>query len=294
MSFSEPTMGRISYKKQPTMKVSIVTISFNQAKFLERAILSVIGQDYPDVEYIVVDPGSSDGSRDIIERYRARISKIIYTPDNGPADGLNRGFSVAGGEIYGYINADDAYLPGAVTRAVEALKEHPAASAVYANGYMIDEDGRQIRRFISDTFSLRRYAYRCCAVMQQTTFMRSNAFHAIGGFNRNAKVAWDGELLIDLALSGKRFAREDDYWAIFTVHRESLTGSQALKDVSRINRMRLFRKIKGRDYSELDRAYRSLVRAEKWLLKPAGLFVRIVDCFYKPDRSGFIGPGIGR
>ena len=95
------------------MRVSIVTISFNQAEFLERAIRSVIEQDYPDVEYIVVDPGSTDGSREIIEKYRSRISKVILEPDTGPANGLNKGFAAATGEIFGYINADDAFLPKA-------------------------------------------------------------------------------------------------------------------------------------------------------------------------------------
>ena len=103
-----------------TPRVSIVTISFNQAAFLERAIRSVVEQNYPLVEYIVVDPGSTDGSRDIIEKYRSRISKIIYEKDSGPANGLNKGFEAASGEIFGYINADDAYLPGALSKAVAA------------------------------------------------------------------------------------------------------------------------------------------------------------------------------
>ena len=74
-------------------RVSIVTISFNQEKFLERTIRSVLAQDYPEIEYIVVDPGSTDGSRDIIERYRDRIAHVIFEPDKGPSDGLNKGFA---------------------------------------------------------------------------------------------------------------------------------------------------------------------------------------------------------
>ena len=84
------------------MKFSIVTISYNQAQFLEQAIRSVIEQDYPDVEYIVVDPGSTDGSREIIERYRDRIDRIIFEPDKGPADGLNKGFAQATGDVFGF------------------------------------------------------------------------------------------------------------------------------------------------------------------------------------------------
>jgi len=91
------------------MRVSIVTISYNQARFLEQAIRSVINQDYPDIEYIVVDPGSTDGSRGIIEKYQNRIDKIIFDPDEGPADGLNKGFAHATGDIFGFINADIIY-----------------------------------------------------------------------------------------------------------------------------------------------------------------------------------------
>ena len=111
------------------VKVSIVTISFNQADFLEEAILSVLGQDYPDIEYIIVDAGSTDGSLEIIERYRERLAAVIVGPDAGPADGLNKGFRLATGSICGYINADDAYLPGAISSAVKAFERHPDAGA---------------------------------------------------------------------------------------------------------------------------------------------------------------------
>ena len=101
------------------MKFSIVTISFNQAPYLETAIRSVLDQNYPDLEYIIVDPGSTDGSRDIIERFRSRFAKIIFEPDQGPGDGLNKGFAHATGDILGYLNSDDALLPGALNGAAQ-------------------------------------------------------------------------------------------------------------------------------------------------------------------------------
>lgn len=90
------------------MKISVVTVSYNQAQFLERAIRSIVEQNQEDLEYIVIDPGSTDESRDIIERYRSNIAKIVYEPDSGPAEGLNKGFFHATGEVPGLINADDA------------------------------------------------------------------------------------------------------------------------------------------------------------------------------------------
>jgi len=94
------------------MKFSIVTISYNQAQFLEKAILSVLNQEGVGLEYIVVDPGSTDGSREIIERYRDRFGHVVFEKDHGPADGLNKGFQYATGDVYGYLNSDDVLLPG--------------------------------------------------------------------------------------------------------------------------------------------------------------------------------------
>ena len=107
------------------MKFSIVTISLNQARFVEHAIRSVIDQDYSEIEYIVVDPGSTDGSWEIIERYHAEIDKIILEPDDGPGQGLNRGFAQSTGEICGCINADDFYEPGAFGHAAYLFQKNP-------------------------------------------------------------------------------------------------------------------------------------------------------------------------
>ena len=166
------------------MKVSIVTISLNQAPFLERAILSVVEQDHDDIEYIVVDPGSTDGSRDIIERYRDRISVAVLEPDAGPADGLNMGFARATGDIFGYINADDAYLPGAIGKAVDAFRASPAADVVCGHGFIVNANGAVRRRFYSDQFSAGRYVHGGVTVMQQSTFFRRDAFQAASAGQR--------------------------------------------------------------------------------------------------------------
>src|SRR5208282_97982 len=95
--------------------MSIVTISFNLAEFLERTIRSVVERNYSDIEFVVVDSGSTDGSHDIIERYRSHISRVIYEPDRGPVYGLNKGFASATGDIFAFLNFDDFLLPGAVS-----------------------------------------------------------------------------------------------------------------------------------------------------------------------------------
>lgn len=125
------------------MKISIVTISFNQTCFLEEAICSVLEQGYPNVEYIVVDPGSTDGSREIIERYSDRIDKVIFEPDEGPADGLNKGFAHASGDVFGFLNSDDVLEPGALSGAARYFEARPEVDVVSGHSWIIDEEGRK-------------------------------------------------------------------------------------------------------------------------------------------------------
>jgi glycosyltransferase involved in cell wall biosynthesis len=258
-------------------RVSIVTISFNQAAFLERAIRSVVEQDYPDVEYIVVDPGSTDGSRNIIERYRQRISKIILEPDNGPANGLNKGFAAATGEVFGYINADDAYLPGAIGKAVSAFQARPDTDVIYGHSYIVDRSGRIIRRSRSVPFNLRLYAYGGVVVMQQSTFLRRQAFEKVGGFNEENRTSWDGELLLDLAVTGSCFSMVEDYWSIFAIYPGSITASVKYNQQYQADRDRMFQAITGREYRRTNKFLFSLARVEKWLRNPMVPLYRILD-----------------
>ena len=166
------------------MRISIVTISYNQARFLKQAIRSVIDQDYPDIEYIVVDPGSTDGSREIIERYRSCISKIIFEPDAGPADGLSKGFACATGDIYGYLNSDDYFEPDAFTRVARVFEAKPAVDVLCGAIRIVDGSGNaRLRTLIADKFNLKRYVAGVCVVGQQGTFFRRRAFERTGGFN---------------------------------------------------------------------------------------------------------------
>ena len=215
------------------LKVTIVTISFNQEEFLERAILSVVQQNYDNIEYIVVDPGSSDGSRDIIERYRSKISKVIFEPDQGPADGLNRGFSFATGDIYGFLNSDDIILPDTISRVVKFFRENSDIDVVSGHSIIIDRYDNKIRNGYSEKFSLLKYAYGSVIHMQASTFFRARLFKSTGGFNSLNRVAWDGELLIDMGINGAKFATVNEFWSKFRLHSNSITSSKKLEDLSK-------------------------------------------------------------
>jgi glycosyltransferase involved in cell wall biosynthesis len=260
------------------VKISLVTISFNQARFLQTAIESVLNQDYPELDYIVVDPGSTDGSREIIERYRDRIAHIILEPDKGPADGLNKGFARATGQIFGYLNSDDALLPGALASVAAHFRTFPLADVIYGHGYVIGVTGERVARFRSDRFSLRRSAYGNSIIMQQAVFWRRDAFEQVGGFNAANRLSWDGEFWIDLALAKKRFQRVNEYWACFRLHEESIThkfhGGSELSPFGREQR-RLFEKAMGRPRKARDPVVALLTRMEKWLADPQNLWLRI-------------------
>jgi glycosyltransferase involved in cell wall biosynthesis len=268
-------------------RVSIVTISFNQGKYLERAIRSVLDQDFRDIEYIVVDPGSTDGSRDIIERYRRQISKVILEPDKGPADGLNKGFAAASGEILGYINADDAYLPGAISKMAAAFQDNPQADVIFGHSYIIDNLGRVVRRARSVPFDLRLYAYGAVVIMQQSTFFRRQAFEHAGGFNESNRTSWDGELLVDLARSGSRFQMVDDFWSLFAIYPGSITASVKHNQQYQRDHARIFRTITGVDYDREHKAKFWFARIEKWLRNPLVPIHRIIDKSFGAPRLSF-------
>lgn len=252
------------------MKFSIVTISYNQAQFLEQAIRSVIEQDYPDVEYIVVDPGSTDGSREIIERYHDRIDKIIFEPDNGPADGLNKGFAQATGDIFGFINSDDYLLGGALTTVASAFAAAPNKDVLSGNALIVDAAGREINRLYSRRYSPIRYVYGAATLAQQSTFFKAEAFRRTGGFNRDNRVAWDGELWLDLALSGSKFGRIPDFLSVFRIHEDAITGGGGhATETFRLYKDRMFIKVKGRQKTQLDGFIRVLYKAIEYGLHPA-------------------------
>lgn len=265
-----------------SIRISLVTLSFNQARFLEKAIRSVIDQDHPDVEYIVVDPGSTDGSRSIIERYRDCIDHLVYEPDDGPADGLNHGFAHATGDVFGFINADDWLEPDALDTIARMFGKYPDVDVIAAHGWLVDEQGRRIRRKYSNPFTAWRYLHQGAYLLQQSTFFRASAFRKIGGFNPNNRSCWDGELWLDLALAGCRFKIVDDLWSSFRVYQKSITGSVSQGGVHRKlyrnDRNRMYREATGRQPAgALFRAKQLLAWVIKALSNPNATFHRIIS-----------------
>ncbi|MHB8458925.1 MAG: glycosyltransferase family 2 protein [Candidatus Limnocylindrales bacterium] len=264
------------------MRVTVVTISLNQAPYLSRAMTSVLSQDYPDIEYIVVDPGSTDGSLEIIANYDRRLASVILEPDAGPAEGLSKGFRVATGDVFAYLNADDVLLPGAVGEAVSYLKAHPGVDVVYGDGYLVDAEGCVIRPIESSPFNIRRFVYGGVTVLQQATFVRRRVFDRVGGFNQANRTCWDGELLLDIAMAHGVLIHQRRMWGAFTIHSDSITGSRRLREQYIADQERLFRRVYGREWRGRDDLASRIVRVEKWLSSPRSTLRRL--------RSALAGP----
>jgi glycosyltransferase involved in cell wall biosynthesis len=198
-----------------TPLVSIVTPSFNMARYLPRTIDSVLTQDYPKIDYLVLDAGSTDDTPRILAACPGRLRYRI-APDKGPADAIHLGLAEAGGEILAYLNADDTYEPGAVAAAVAYLAEHPEIDVVYGDGQWIDENGGLLGRYPTRPFDPRLLA-RECFICQPAAFMRARAYRACE-IDPDIRASFDYDLWVRMAKQGCRFAYLPRHLANTRVH----------------------------------------------------------------------------
>ena len=200
--------------------VSIVTPSYNMAAFLPETIESVLSQDYPHIEYTVMDGGSTDGTLDILKRYEKRLH-YVSARDGGAADAINRGCRISRGPIFAWLNADDIYLPGAVSAAVREILAAPSAPAVYGNAYWVDVKGRIIRPYPTAPFDRDRFGVECY-ICQPAAFMRKSAFEEVEMLDASLQSAFDYDLWIRLSRLG-RFVHSEQHWAASRMHGTSKT-----------------------------------------------------------------------
>jgi glycosyltransferase involved in cell wall biosynthesis len=202
--------------------VSIVTPSYNQAEYLEETIQSVLSQTYANIEYILVDGASTDGSLDIIRKYESRLARWISEKDKGQTDAINKGFALAKGEIIGWINSDDILLPEAVGKAVAYLQAHAQVGLVYGDANYIDEKSRVIGKFPAAQTDLPKLRRGYVHIPQQASFFRKALWDQVGPLDDSFYFAMDYDLWTRLAaVSELKYI--PDTWASFRLHADAKT-----------------------------------------------------------------------
>ena len=174
--------------------ISIVTCSYQQARFLEATMRSVMGQDYPALDYIVMDGGSKDGSREIIERHAGALSYWVSEPDEGQTDALIKGFKRAQGEVLGWLCSDDLLLPGALEAVGTFFRDHPEVDAVYGDALWIDAEGQPLRAKREMGFNRFVYLHDHNYIPQPSMFWRRSLYEAVGGLDTRFNLAMDSDL----------------------------------------------------------------------------------------------------
>lgn len=178
--------------------ISIITPSYNQVAYLEYTLQSVLAQDYPHIEYLVIDGGSIDGSLDIIRRYADRLAWWVSEPDAGQADAINKGFSRARGEYIAWLNSDDLYLPGAVMQAVAVLQANPELGMVFGDAFTINGDGMPLNALVFGEWGLPDLmAFRI--ICQPAVFMRRSILERAGYLDSSYHYMLDHQLWLRLA-----------------------------------------------------------------------------------------------
>jgi len=211
----------------PLPLVSIITPSYQQAAFLERTMQSVLSQDYPNIEYIVVDGGSTDGSVEIIRAHADRLAGWVSEKDNGQAEAINKGVARAKGEIIAWLNSDDMYTAGAVREAVEALNLNPQASLVFGNVRVVDANDRVLNELRYGNWGLKELM-SFHIIGQPAVFMRRSALPADGFLDTNYHFLLDHQLWLRIAVKHP-IIYEPHFWAEAHYHEGAKNLAQAGK-----------------------------------------------------------------
>ena len=207
--------------------VSIITPSYNQAQYLEQTLRSVLEQDYPRIEYIVIDGASTDGSVDIIEKYGDRLAFWVSEKDTGQAEAINKGLARAAGEIVAWLNSDDFYFPGAVAAAVKAFESHPEAGLVYGDTVAVDEKGDAIHYPKYAQWNLEDLL-TFNIIGQPAVFMRRDVLLKAGYLDPSFHFLLDHQLWIRMAALAP-MVYVPERWAAGRFHESAKNVAQAAK-----------------------------------------------------------------
>jgi FkbM family methyltransferase len=238
-------------KLTATPKISIVTPSYNQGAFIEKTLLSVIDQQYSNLEHYVQDGGSQDGTVVVLQKHSDRLAGWVSEQDSGQSQAINRGFAKTSGEIMAWLNSDDLLLPGALHAVADYFNRHPEVDVLYGNRLLIDHEGMEIGRWLlpghdSDVLSWVDY------VPQETLFWRRSIWDKAGGqIDESFRFAMDWDLLVRFRDAGAKFAHIPRYMGAFRIHEQQKTSAN-INDIGHQEMDRIRAKALGRLPSRKD------------------------------------------
>lgn len=225
------------------MKFSVVTPTYNHKKYIETTIKSVIANksDSYEIEYIVVDGSSTDGTQDVVNEYIDDITEFISEPDEGQADAINKGFAHATGDICAYINSDDYYYPGAFEKVAKVFQENPDVDVIYGNCLFVTED-EQFFRYFTEIEPYDEYRLTSCSdfIMQPSCFWRKKIYEECEEFTKDFHFGFDWEMWCRMAKLGAKFHYEPELFAVnrdFEETKTSTGGDTRLSELKQINKL---------------------------------------------------------
>jgi GT2 family glycosyltransferase len=267
LSQYEPCPLRLEHFPTPRLRpgrlpsIAVVTPSFNQGRFIEATIRSVIDQGYPDVRYAVQDAASTDETVPILKSLSARLTSWVSEPDTGQARAVLNGFEKISGDVMAWLNSDDVIMPGALRYVGEYFRCHPEVDVIYGHRVVIDEEGREIGRWVlprHDPGFLQWIDY----VPQETLYWRSSLWAKVGGVDPKFRFALDWDLLLRFQEAGARVVRVPFFLGCFRVHAVQKTSAAmdtvGAEEVAYVRRRTLGRLPEAEELSILHR------RAERW------------------------------
>lgn len=206
-------------------RISIVTPSYGQGSYIERTLLSVLDQKYPDLEYVVQDGGSRDETVQVLEAYSDRLASWQSLSDNGQSDAINKGFSRTSGDIMAWLNSDDLLLPGSLARVEKAFRENPDIDVIYGNRLLIDENDREIGRWIIPGHDAKVLSW-ADYIPQETLFWRRSIWEKCGSrIDDTFRFAMDWDLLVRFRDAGAKFLHIPEFMGAFRIHEQQKTSA---------------------------------------------------------------------
>lgn len=248
-------------------KISIITPSYNQAQFLERTIVSVLGQNYPNLEFIIMDGGSTDGSVDIIKKYEDQLTYWVSEKDSGQSNAINKGFQMATGDWVAWQNSDDTFLPDAFKSLVAASKGSPQADLIIGNMLMIDANDSTIRdmKFVKPSYGA--LLAEGMILTNQAAFWKRSLHEKLGFLNEDLHYAFDYDWFLRVTKNKIKSIHVNKFWGCLRFHEDTKTST--IQDVA----------IK--EYAYLKRDYRStFLKTIYYRLRRLGLTILNGNIWY--------------